>query len=148
MRDQIWFFGDFPSNEPNDPDDARYSPFSAAELKVLAEWMDRGGGEFATGDHSNLGASMCSRIPRVRSMRKWTEAQGVPPQHGPERHETRQGALGTTTSDASEEDAVPQTIEPVYRSTASIALVNFAPHPFLCARDAGVPPPFRGSPGP
>ena len=30
------------------------------ELKVLAEWMDAGGGVFATGDHAYLGASMCS----------------------------------------------------------------------------------------
>jgi hypothetical protein len=134
--DQIWFFGDFPSNEPNNPDDAMYSPLSGAELKVLADWMDRGGGVFATGDHSNLGASMCSRIPRVRSMRKWTAAQGVPPQHGPERHETTQGAPGTTTTYAEEEDAVPQTIEPVYRPTAtSIAIRTYVPHPLLCARD-------------
>ena len=134
--DQIWFFGDFPSNEPNNPDDARYSPLSDSELKVARRWMNRGGGVFGTGDHSNLGASMCSRIPRVRSMRKWTAAQGVPPQHGPERHETTQGAPGTTTTYAEEEDAVPQTIEPVYRPTAmSIAILTYVPHPLLCARD-------------
>jgi hypothetical protein len=134
--DQIWFFGDFPSNNPDDPSDAKYSPLDNAELKLLAEWMDRGGGVFATGDHANLGASMCSRIPRVRTMRKWTAAQGVPPQHGPGRHETTQGAQGTVTTYAEEEDAVPQTIEPVYRPTAtSIALRTWVPHPLLCARD-------------
>jgi hypothetical protein len=133
--DQIWFFGDFPSNRPDDPNDAKYVPLSNAELKLLAEWMDRGGGVFATGDHANLGASMCSRIPRVRTMRKWTAAQGMPPQHGPDRHETTQGAPGTITTYAEEEDAVPQTIEPVYRPTAtSIAIPTYVPHPLLCAR--------------
>jgi hypothetical protein len=134
--DQVWFFGDFPANDPDDPSDTKYSPLGNLELKLLAEWMDRGGGVFATGDHWNLGASMCSRIPRVRSMRKWTVDQGVPPQFGPARHETTQGAQGTVTTYANEEDAVPQTIEPVYRWTSSsIAILTRVPHPLLCARD-------------
>jgi hypothetical protein len=98
---------------------------------VLAEWMDRGGGVFAVGDHFNLGASMCSRIPRVRTMRKWTEAQGVPSQFGDDRNETLQ-LVPASSDDAREGDATPQTIEPVFRagdldpgsptSTASVAL--------------------------
>jgi hypothetical protein len=135
--DQVWFFGDFPANEPDDPSDAMYSPLSDAELKLLAEWMDRGGGVFATGDHYNLGASMCSRIPRVRTMRKWTAADGVPPQNEPSRHETTQLAPGSTiTTYANEEDAFPQPIEPVYRATAtSIAIRTYVPHPLLCASE-------------
>lgn len=134
--DQVWFFGDFPANDPDDPNDPKYSPLTDAELKLLAEWMERGGGVFATGDHHNLGASMCSRIPRVRTMRKWTVAQGVPPQFGPTRHETTQGVPGTIASYENEEDAVPQPIEPVYRPTAtSFAIRNYVPHPLLCARD-------------
>ena len=133
---QIWFFGDYPANDPDDPDDPKYSPLGDDELKVLAEWMDRGGGVFATGDHWNLGASMCSRIPRVRTMRKWTVDQGVPPQYGPSRHETTQGPPGVVTTYAHEEDTVPQPIEPVYRPTAtSVAIRNYVPHPLLCARD-------------
>ena len=76
--DQVWFFGDYPKNETLDPSDERYHPLTDPELKLLAEWMDRGGGVFATGDHYNLGASMCSRVPRVRSMRKWTLCAGCP----------------------------------------------------------------------
>src|SRR5688572_16122379 len=75
--DQIWLFAD----QPNDTDgsdlttDAHIlAPYKLdeIELRVLAEWMDRGGGVFATGDHGVLGAAMCSRIPRVGTMRKWT----------------------------------------------------------------------------
>lgn len=134
---QVWFFGDYPANEPRDPYDPMYSPLEDDELKLLAEWMDRGGGVFATGDHANLGASMCSQIPRVRTMRKWTAAQGVPPQHGPSRHETTQGAPGVAvTTYANEEDTFPQPIEPVYSPTAtSIVVRNLVPHPLLCTRD-------------
>jgi hypothetical protein len=134
--DQVWFFGDYPGNEPNDPADEDYSPLTDAELKVLAEWMDRGGGVSATGDHYNLGASMCSRIPRVRTMRRWTVDQGVPPQFGDSRNQTLQSAPGT--EDAREGDPFAQPIEPVYESTASSVLVrSLTPHPLLCSR-AGV----------
>jgi hypothetical protein len=136
MFHQVWFFGDYPANEAGDPYDPMYSPLGDDELKLLAEWMDRGGGVFATGDHANLGASLCSRIPRVRTMRKWTAAQDVPPQYGSSRHETTQGAPGVTTTYDNEEDTVPQPIEPGYRATAtSIAVRNLVPHPLLCTRD-------------
>src|SRR5262252_3875970 len=56
--DQIWFFGDYPANEARSPDYEGYHGLDDPELKLLAEWMDRGGGVFAAGDHYNLGASM------------------------------------------------------------------------------------------
>lgn len=43
----------------------------APELRAISEFMDGGGGIFATGDHEDLGVAMCGAIPRVRSMRKW-----------------------------------------------------------------------------
>jgi hypothetical protein len=130
--DQVWFFGDYPANDDDDPGTERFSPLTHAELKLLAEWMDRGGGVFATGDHFNLGASMCSHIPRVRTMRRWTVAQGVPPQFGDFRNQTLQSAPGT--EEAWEGDPFPQPIEPVYESTASSILVrSLVPHPLLCA---------------
>jgi hypothetical protein len=131
--DQVWFFGDYPANNYTAPvDDPDFSPLSDPELKLLAEWMDRGGGVFAAGDHFNLGASMCSRIPRVRTMRKWTVEQGVPPMDGPLRHQTLQPTTGT--SDAWEGDSLPQPIEPVYqRSATSVIARPLIPHPLLCA---------------
>lgn len=76
--DQLWFFADLPNIDDGaddamtDADICNEFALSHAELKLVAEWMDRGGGVFATGDHTLLGASMCSRIPRVGTMRRWT----------------------------------------------------------------------------
>ncbi|MGL5837485.1 MAG: hypothetical protein ACRCY3_03195 [Sphingorhabdus sp.] len=42
-----------------------------AEINAIAQYMDAGGGVFATGDHYSLGAEMCGKIPRVRAMRCW-----------------------------------------------------------------------------
>lgn len=136
--DQIWFFGDWPGLDANPPtvtddiiDRPQYSPMGDDELKILAEWMERGGGVFAAGDHSLLGASMCSRIPRVRTMRKWTRAQGVPSFADEDRHETlvhsAQGAL------AQEGDRWPQLIYPVLRFDTTVPFnLGGIPHPLLC----------------
>jgi hypothetical protein len=131
--DQVWFFGDYPANDNAAPiDDPDFSPLSDPELKLLAEWMDGGGGVFAAGDHFNLGASMCSRIPRVRTMRKWTVEQGVPPEYGPFRHQTLQPNPDPTEDP--EGDSFPQPIEPVYqRSATSVIARPLIPHPLLCA---------------
>jgi hypothetical protein len=138
--DQVWFFGDRPGKEADDAgvgDEiirlARNHPLVDAELKIVATWMDGGGGVFAAGDHSLLGASMCSRIPRVRTMRKWTHAQGVPTFGGTTRHETLQP--GTTTDvDVREEDVFGQPIEPVFQTIGSPPFVlSRRPHPLLCA---------------
>jgi hypothetical protein len=54
------------------------------EIQAIAQFMDGGGGVFATGDHEGMGSYICGQIPRVRSMRKWfgqladVQAAGVP----------------------------------------------------------------------
>ncbi len=136
--DQVWFFGDWPgeaANESTIQDDIinrpEYSPLSDGELRVIAEWMERGGGVFAAGDHTLLGASMCSRIPRVRTMRKWRHAQGVPSYNDPARNETLQhvpgGGLMTW-----EGDEYPQRIDPVYVGASPFTIYPEFPHPLLC----------------
>jgi hypothetical protein len=128
--DQVWFFADYPANEPGDINEPQFCPLEDDELKLLADWMDRGGGVFAAGDHSNLGASMCSRIPRVRTMRRWTLEQGVPSQDGANRHETLQPGPGY--EDVWEGDTIPQPVEVVYRQwTSSILNRPLSPHPLL-----------------
>lgn len=137
--DQIWFFGDWPAQEANDPsfpdsriEDDKYGPMKDEELELLAVWMNAGGGVFATGDHTLLGASMCHKIPRVRSMRKWTHAQGVPSFANFDRHETLQGrpVIGP---EAAEGDRYPQRIYPVFRSDSDWPFVfGQWPHPLLC----------------
>ena len=129
--DQVWFFGDHPNDgdvgEPTDADIPSFHPLENAELRLLAEWMDRGGGVFATGDHGVLGASMCSRIPRVRTMRRWTQAQGVPTIDGNTRHQTLQPNPQIQDADALERDTTLQPIELVYRRVGG----QDAPHPIL-----------------
>ena len=134
--DQVWFFGDNPNDAKGpvtDNDIAGGSPLDDDELKRVAEWMDRGGGVFAAGDHSILGASMCSRIPRVRTMRKWRHAQGVPAKFGPARHQTLQPT--TESQDRQEEDILLQPLELVYRrATGALPFLRpLVPHPLLCS---------------
>jgi hypothetical protein len=139
--DQVWFFGDWPgvvANNPSIGDDvigsAEYNPLDNAELRIVAEWMDRGGGVFAAGDHSLLGASMCHRIPRVRTMRRWTRAQQVPTFADNARNETL--VHGPGLEDAWEGDRWPQQIYPVLQEDPRWPIVfGGSPHPLLCGRD-------------
>lgn len=68
--DQIWMFG---------IDDSAFA-LSPAEVAAISEFMNGGGGVFATGDHASLGRAMCGALPRIRHMREWREASagGVP----------------------------------------------------------------------
>ncbi|MCY7350989.1 MAG: hypothetical protein LH606_10010 [Cytophagaceae bacterium] len=127
--DQVWFYGFYGEGHPTGLNDA--------ELELLSRWMDNGGGVFATGDHFNLGAALCSRIPRVRSMRKWTAAQGVPPANSPIRHDTLlKGSNANYTFD-DESDDQPMRITPkrYLLSSWSPFLRRSRPHPVLCGQD-------------
>lgn len=142
--DQVWFFGINPGNSGSLSDapisQAHNSPMTDQELVILGQWMDnKGGGVFAVGDHHFLGASMCSRIPRVRNMRRWTNAQGVPPVGGFLRHDTNQptAAHGTTIPFAAQGDSTPQPIEVLKKVYYGPIFYrkNFVPHPILCGVD-------------
>lgn len=61
--DQLWLFGIGAL--------AHTPKLTDAENAAVARFMDGGGGALATGDHADIGAPMCGRIPRVRSMRAW-----------------------------------------------------------------------------
>lgn len=88
------------------------------ELQEIHAWMNNGGGVFATGDHDTLGESLCTKIPRVATMRKWSDADDVPPGSGVERIDTNQpdptnpGQVAGTTviPNAVQGDAYPQKI--------------------------------------
>lgn len=73
---QVWFFGYWPGN-PNANDQyatpSNRVPLSTAEQKILAAWMNAGGGVFATGDHGLLGNHLCGNISRVGQMRRWSD---------------------------------------------------------------------------
>lgn len=114
------------------------------ELRALTDWMNRGGGLFATGDHEDLGASMCSGIPRVREMRRWTNADGVPPIDTDQRLDTNRPANSSEATGASpitfahERDATPQEIDWIPVSSYRVGLrVYERPHEILCHPDLG-----------
>lgn len=147
---EVWCFGFNPDNNAGPDTNITQPgalPTSDAELKVLTQWMnDRRGGLLAMGDHDYLGASMCHRIPRIRSMRRWTNAQGVPPIGGaanPDthlRHDTNQPATagqisaGALIPFLNQEDSTPQRIDwvPWISQQISIFKVLERPHPILC----------------
>lgn len=146
--EQIWCFGFKPSNSGsgNDAeiDQAFAMPASNAELAVLSAWMDDGGGLFGTGDHHFLGASMLRKVPRLGTMRRWTNATGVPPIGTPSRIDTLRppspaympGAPGgplPLSNGAHQGDGTPQPIRWVtwQRSSWPIAWKK-RPHPVLC----------------
>lgn len=150
---EVWCFGFRPGNDAGPDSNITQPgqlPLSDGELAALTQWMnDRRGGVLAMGDHDYLGASMCHRIPRVRSMRRWTNEQNVPPIGGRFdadthlRHDTNQPATAgqmdvTGTPDvipfANQEDAVPQSIDWVpWMSFSHTFLKEWRrPHPVLC----------------
>ena len=99
----------------------------AGALATVTTFMQAGGGVFATGDHEDLGAGMCMHIPRVRSMRNWTNMppnQKVPSAGGHDRLTTnlpgRGDVLGSNDeyefSDQS--DKFPQRLYVNYRTNA------------------------------
>lgn len=126
--DQVWLFG-------ARTDDAER--LSDTELEVLSRWMDQGGGVLAMGDHADLGAGLCSRIPRVRGMRKWTNAQGVPQPTGANRHDTLlKGHDGFYTFNDESDDRPMQTEVRKYPlSSWSPFFYRSMPHPVLCGAD-------------
>lgn len=151
--DEIWCFGFHPGNDAGEDVNItrpEFNPTSDAELEVLARWMDeREGGIFATGDHDYLGASMCHRIPRVSTMRRWTNAQNVPPINGTLRHDTNRpanaaqadiGGSPATMPNSNEEDHVPQPLEWKRYSSGLNPIFNqrYSPHPILCDRQYGI----------
>lgn len=152
--DEIWCFGKFPFVHDNGTDqDIVNSPYNTdpAEMKALSDWMDKGGGLLAMGDHNMLGATMCWKIPRAGTMRAWTKSQGVPNRTGTTRHDTNRpmnddqdpnhkDPPDQIPSLAAEMDKVPQPLEwkryrvRSYWSSGKV----YRPHPLLCGGELGV----------
>jgi hypothetical protein len=68
--DAIWLMGRGGRNE-FPPSSTSSTIMPGPQIDALAQFMDAGGGVFATGDHDSIGAEMCGNIPRVRVMRSW-----------------------------------------------------------------------------
>ena len=141
--DQIWLFGV-----------GNYGPTSTdalteKELRIVSQFMDNGGGVFATGDHENLGADLCGRLPRVRSMRRWKfdysavlsphsyldydESSGdAPPVLGPHRHDTLVPGHDASFSFDDQSDDIPAPIIPKFYGYQNRFWSIQYPHPLLC----------------
>lgn len=109
--DQVWLFG-FASGVPSS---------DANEIKALAQFMESGGGVFATGDHSTIGQPLCGALPRIRKMREWAAV----PMSGPMRIDTiNHPGINGITHDTDQSDPFPQTMYPLLDASS-------APHPLL-----------------
>lgn len=98
------------------------------ERDALAVFMQAGGGLFATGDHSTLGAADCGDLLRVRAMRRWDSADTPPGMGDATRHSTNRSGTDETEEFGDQEDSEPQVLYPNFRTTAG-GLGN--PHPLL-----------------
>lgn len=117
------------------------TPISEAELRAISEFMNGGGGVFATGDHEDLGVDLCGRIPRVRSMRKWhwpnpgPNGEPVAPKvDGPTRLDTNRVGNNPSIEFEDQSDDVPQEIFPRLYSVPSPFFFRRVvyPHPLMC----------------
>ncbi len=150
--DEIWCFGFAPGNDGSRNDDNIWNSSFAStdnDLAILTQWMNAGGGILAMGDHHYLGAAMCARIPRVGTMRRWTNAQNVPPINGIDRIDTNRpqnDAQDPNINDdpeiipnTAERDNVPQIIEyKRYFVSKFFSNRNYRPHPLLCGGELGI----------
>ncbi|MEX3845567.1 hypothetical protein [Paraburkholderia sp. BR10882] len=152
--DELWLFGFASSNGFGPYKDPINFDLQHDELQVIEEFMESGGGVFATGDHDDLGKDLCSTLPRVRSMRRWnfdyvkagTDYTGYdegsgdsPPVQGPYRHSTIvKNAEGHYEFD-NQSDDIPQTVRPFLTTIASGTpygrVYETLPHPLLCGLD-------------
>ncbi|MGH8700567.1 MAG: hypothetical protein ACREVR_05250 [Burkholderiales bacterium] len=112
--DQIWMFG-FASG----------GALSNAEVGVISEFMNGGGGVFATGDHGAIGQQMCGSLPRIRHMREWANI----PMGTENDVNVAVNRIDTVVNPGSntlyefedQSDDVPQRIYPNYKVTAASA---------------------------
>lgn len=110
--DQIWLFG------------IETAPvLTNAEFSVLANFMNGGGGLFATGDHENLGYAMGGELPRVRKMRDWATI----PMFSNRIDTVTNPGPDHLTQFHDQSDEFPQRIFPHYYGSGN----SWSPHPLL-----------------
>lgn len=139
--DQVWLFGTRSGNPTTDPAHA----LTDNELILLTNWMEAGGGLFATGDHAEIGSSLCGRVPRASKMRLWednsVDAHGSlisPPSNtGPNRHDTLLKGYNAVYTFDDESDDIPMRISPKFYYSWSWHpfYKSKHPHPILCGKN-------------
>ncbi|TVP77751.1 MAG: hypothetical protein EA353_09755 [Puniceicoccaceae bacterium] len=68
--DVIWLIGLEGRNSSNGSGSSNPA-LPLAQRTAISNFMNEGGGVFATGDHDSLGSVLCGHLPRVRAMRAW-----------------------------------------------------------------------------
>jgi len=132
--DQVWLFG-FDGEDPN-------LAISESEKQVITEFMNSGGGVFATGDHEDLGAAMCGDLPRVRKMRRWhfknlsRNETAAPSRNGSTRLDTLRAGLDTLFEANDQKDVIPQEIRPKFFINRVKGTVE--PHELLATNKAAI----------
>ena len=136
--DQIWLFG------------INSAPaITNAEVKKIGEFMNAGGGVFATGDHATLGKAMSGQLPRIRFMREWTS---IP--MGTEGNPNARNRIDTVVNPGTpnglyefidQSDNIPQRIYPNYSVTWAGPSWTARIHPLL--RLPGSPDPRTDASG-
>ncbi|KRA57758.1 hypothetical protein ASD79_15690 [Caulobacter sp. Root655] len=123
-------------------------PALAPQAEAIAQYMEKGGGFFATGDHENLGAEVGRIIPRVRSLRRWWpsfDPKGHPPApdgQGVNRFDTTRPGPDHVVQFEDQSDEIAQEIHPAWYSggikiSGGYLAKSRYPHPLLCS-PAGV----------
>lgn len=135
--DQVWLFGISTSYAGRNPNNE--PTLTDAELDVLHDFMDSGGGVFATGDHGALGKALGSGIKRVRGMRLWDGGHdSTVSMSGPTRNDTNVVPEGGQWAGHLQSDHIPQRIQPkLYSFGIGIRRRTF-PHPLLCGPDGRI----------
>jgi len=131
---QIWMFGISRDGSGN--------PVSETELNAISKFMDTGGGVLAMGDHEDLGNSMCAKIPRVGSMRRWYHPNPGPNGEPVAPDQTGDGRHDTLVAGGTQTDPVPQEISPKWYSRTFgggfVKKVFRYPHPLLCGANGPI----------
>jgi len=109
---------------------ARSPGLPQAQVDVIARFMQAGGGVFATGDHEELGKHMCANIPRVKSMRYWSNPN-VPNGSNTTRLSTNDPGVNNQFGFNDQSDVIPQKIYPRYYLQADGLPQNSKPHQLL-----------------
>lgn len=140
MYDQVWLFGIATSYfRGNSPAGTPYpnNRLGDAELRALSEFMNGGGGLFATGDHGALGVCLSGSVPRARSMRLWgdtspSDLDNEVSMSGRRRNDTNRIGPSGGSQFNDQSDDVPQRIAPRMYTRQSLIWRFSYPHPLLC----------------
>ncbi len=148
MYDQVWLFGIATSYldkgismRGNNPLNQPYpgNRLGNAELQALRNFMNGGGGLFATGDHGYLGSCLSGSVLRARSMRLWADTSSDQAANEVSMDERRRNDTNRIGSSAGSQfddqsDDIPQEIQPTMFYLRSDIWDYSFPHPLLCGR--------------